>query len=101
MGSHETTGPHTRVFHLSVSVVRAAAEAPVFKATQGDSVTFVIRSDRAGEVHVHVYEQKVSLKAGGEVTLTFTATSAGVFPVHLHDPDGSMSHLAMLEVDPK
>jgi plastocyanin len=90
-----------RVFHLSVSAPAADTESPVLKVTQGDTVTFVIRSDRPGEVHVHIYEKRVTLKPGGEVTLTFTATAVGLFPVHLHDPDGSMSHLAMLEVRPK
>jgi hypothetical protein len=98
-GGHERTGPHIRVFHLMVS--NSVHESPVFVVSQGDTVTLVIRSDRAGEVHVHLYEKKVTLKPEGEVTLTFSATDAGMFPVHLHDADGTMTHLAMLEVHPQ
>lgn len=101
LGSREPSAVHSRVFNLSVSAPHPGEESPVFKARQGDTVTLVIRSDRPGEVHVHIYEKQIMLKPGGEVTLTFTATAAGLFPVHLHDPDGTMTHLAMVEVQPK
>jgi hypothetical protein len=101
MGGHEPTAAHTLVFHLSVSAPRPGEESPVFKAMQGDTVVFIIRSDRPGEVHIHIYEKKIALKPGSDVILTFTANSAGLFPVHLHDPDGSMRHLGLLEVQPK
>jgi hypothetical protein len=92
-------GPRSRIYHLSVP---SSAQSLVLEATQGDTVTFVIRSDRPGEVHVHAAEEKaVALKPGGEVRLSFVAKDAGGFAVHLHDPDGSMHHIAILEVQPK
>lgn len=98
-----------RTFKLSVAAPNPGEEYPVFTATQGDTVTFVIGSDRAGEIDVHGYDKQVVVKPGGEVELTFVATSAGAFPLHLHEPfdppaaDGSMNHryMAMLEVQPK
>lgn len=101
LGEHEQRGVHTRVYRLSIPGSPPPEEAPVFKVLQGDIVTLVIRSARAGELHVHGYEKKVVLQPGAEVSLTFTATQPGVFPVHLHDPDGSMRRLAMLEVQPR
>jgi len=88
---------------LSISTIQSSgAEQPLFKARQGDNVILAIHSEVPGEVHVHMYEDRqVDLKPGGEVTLTFRAANPGSFPVHLHDPDGSMHHLAMLEVHPK
>jgi hypothetical protein len=76
-------------------------DSPVFRATEGDTITLVIRSDQPGEVHVHGYEKKIVLAPSGEVQLTFVAADPGTFPIHLHDSDGSMHHLAMLEVQPK
>jgi hypothetical protein len=92
-------GPGSRIYRLSIP---SGAQSLVLEATQGDTVTFVIRSDRPGELHVHAAEEKaVALKPGGEVRLTFVAKDAGGFAVHLHDPDGSMHHIAILEVQPK
>jgi hypothetical protein len=98
---HAAGGSRGHAFILSVSALRTGSEFPTFRVRQGDAVTWVIRSDRVGEVHVHVYEKKIVLKPGGEVTLTFSAENAGLFPIHLHDPDGSMYPLAMLEVQPR
>ena len=65
-------------------------------------MTLIIRSDKVAEVHVHGNEDtKVDLSPGREVTLTFVAADVGRFPVHIHDPDGSMYPLGMLEVQPR
>ena len=102
LGVHESAGVQSRIYHLSVKNTDTVGDAPVFQAGQGDTLTFVIHSDRPGELHVHAYEEeKIELKPGGEVRLTFLAKGAGRFAIHLHDPDGSMHHLAILEVQPR
>lgn len=98
-------------YRLSISALSPGEVLPVFKATQGDTVTLAIRSDRPGELDVHGYEKKIDLEPDGEVTLTFTADKAGAFPMYLHmhepldpnEPDGPVSHrhLATLDVQPK
>ena len=99
LSARHAGGARSRTYQLSIP---PTAQSPVFEAAQGDAVTFVIRSDRAGELYVHAFEEKaIALKPGGEVRLTFVAKDAGGFPLHLHDPDGSMHHIAMLEVQPK
>jgi hypothetical protein len=72
--------------HVSESIAHFQSGAGRYRHT----VTLMIRCNRRGEVYVHVYERKVVLVPGGEVKLTFVATDAGTFPIHLHDPDGSM-----------
>jgi hypothetical protein len=95
-------GAQSRIYHLSVTNTDPTADAPVFTARQGDTVTLVIHSARPGELHVHAVEESaLALKPGGEVNLTFVAKNSGRFAVHLHDPDGSMHHVAMLEVQPE
>ena len=50
----------------------------------GTSVTLVVTSDVADEVHVHGYDIEKELSAGEPATLQFTADVAGVFEVELH-----------------
>lgn len=109
LGGRDASGQHSRIYRLSVSAVRPGEELPVFKATQGDTVTLLISSDRPGEAHVHGYEKKIVLEPGGDVALILIAETAGLYPVHLHErlnlhePDGPIlhRHLAALEVQPK
>lgn len=101
LGGREAGVAQSRTYRVSISTPRAGDALPIFRATQGDTVTLVISSDRPGETHVHGYEEKMALRPGGQVTLTFTAAAAGRFPLHLHAPDSSMHHLATLEVQPQ
>src|SRR6267154_4416995 len=88
-GSRAWLGERTRsaqvlTYSLLLSTSpRRGAQSPVFEARQGDTVTFVVRSDMPGEVHVHGVEKKIVLQPGGVVKLTFRADRVGVFPVHL------------------
>ena len=50
----------------------------------GTSVTLVVTSDVADQVHVHGYDIEKELTPGTPVTLQFDATVAGVFEVELH-----------------
>lgn len=98
--------PHA-TYSLVVAAPRPGEELTILPAKQNESVTLRIRSDRAGEVHVHGYDQNVILKTGAEVVLTFTAKASGIYPIHLHerqnpaDPDSPMLHrqLAVLKVE--
>jgi hypothetical protein len=80
---------------------RAQRGVPVFKATVGDEITLVASSTQPGSLHVHVYDLDVPLVLGGDATLTFDASMAGAFPIHWHDPQNLMIHLAILEVQPR
>ena len=98
-----------QVFQLFVSDQPDGSTLPTFRVNEGDTVTFRIRSEIAGEATVHGYEKKVRLRPGHEVTLSFTADSTGMYPLHLHqkaDASNERSelihrHLAALEVHPR
>lgn len=102
LAAYNTGGVRVHVYRFSVSTGNPSEVPPVLTARQGDTVTLVVRSDRIAEIHVHGnVDRKVEVWPGREATLTFTATDAGRFPVHIHDPDGSMYPLGMLEVQPR
>lgn len=66
----------------------------------GQQVTIAIDVERAGELHLHGYddqvpEQEVALR--DRVELTFSATRAGQFPLELHE-GGDETEIAILTV---
>jgi hypothetical protein len=106
---HDARVTDSAIFKLSISTPKPDAkplpleDSPVFKAAEGQTVTLLISSEQPGSLHVHGYEKEIDLAPGREVALTFQATVAGRFPVHLHhpEPDSAMDYLATLEVQPK
>jgi heme/copper-type cytochrome/quinol oxidase subunit 2 len=61
----------------------------------GSSVALVVSSDVADEVHLHGYNRKVDVPAGGTATLEFVADQAGVFEAEL---ESRGTQLVQLEV---
>jgi hypothetical protein len=55
------------------------------RVKKGRPVLVVVRSDVADEVHVHGYDVKREITAGGTVRIPFTATIPGVFEVELEE----------------
>ena len=51
----------------------------------GETVTLVVTSDAADEVHVHGYDLTAQVVAGRPATLTFPTDVPGVFEVELHE----------------
>jgi hypothetical protein len=64
---------------------------------RGDRIQFVVRSDVADEVHVHGYDVKKDVPAGGTVRFSFPARIEGVFEVEL---EGRRQQIAELRVSP-
>jgi heme/copper-type cytochrome/quinol oxidase subunit 2 len=62
---------------------------------QGRRVQLMVRSDVADQVHVHGYDRKVDVPAGGSATIEFVADRSGVFEVEL---ESRSIQLAQLEV---
>ncbi len=50
---------------------------------RGETVRLVVTSDVADEVHVHGYDERIDVPAGGTGELSFTADIHGVFEVEL------------------
>ncbi len=49
----------------------------------GSTVTLRVSSDVADEVHLHGYDKRVDVAAGGSAELTFVASIPGVFALEL------------------
>ena len=65
--------------------------------TKGDQVRFRVRSDVAEEIHVHGFDKKQDVAAGGTVSFAFPASFDGIFEVEV---EGSGTQLASLEIQP-
>ena len=73
-------------------VTPATHREPVAK---GDTVTLVVTTDTADEVHVHGVEIEKETSPGKPVTITFVAKDPGIYEVETHE---SGLQLLQLEV---
>jgi hypothetical protein len=86
------------------TVVRVRGGKPVsgvrtIKVTSGERVRIEVRSpDTSDEVHVHGYDIKRDLKAGGRVRFSFKADAEGIFEIEL---EVSHTPIAKIEVAPR
>jgi hypothetical protein len=83
----------------TVRVVGGKPQGGVQRITRskGEQVRLRIVSDTADEVHVHGYDLKKDVAAGGRVAFAFKATIDGRFEVEL---EGSGTQLAELDIEP-
>lgn len=79
------TQPEGTTIRISVTDGKVTPPALVEQVGLGESVTLVVTSDVADEVHLHGYDAHADLVAGQEGTLTFTADIPGVFEVELEE----------------
>ena len=57
---------------------------------KGQEVTIEVATGRAGELHLHGYDEEapeVAVEPGDTATFKFTATRAGQFVIELHTPN--------------
>jgi len=90
-----------KTFHVEIENTKPGVATPVLKATQGDSLTIDITSDRPGTLEIHGYQRKIDVAPGSVATLSFVANIAGRFPVDLHARDGRHLDVTALEVQPR
>jgi FtsP/CotA-like multicopper oxidase with cupredoxin domain len=64
---------------------------------QGETARFSVTSDVADEVHVHGYDVKKDVEAGGTASFEIPAKITGIFEVEL---ENAGIQLASLRVDP-
>jgi heme/copper-type cytochrome/quinol oxidase subunit 2 len=64
---------------------------------KGDQVRLKVQSDVADEIHVHGYDVKKDVEAGGSVQFDFKATIEGRFEIEL---ENAGTQIANLEVSP-
>jgi hypothetical protein len=80
---------------IEISVVKGkiSGASGRVQVAKGTSVTLVVTSDVADEVHLHGYDIEKELVPGKPSTLQFTATLTGVFEVELHKANVVLVHL--------
>ncbi len=100
---HGAREPQVRTFRLALVDDHLAAGAPAFDVVQGDTVTLIVTSNRAGTLHVHEYEQHLvmDLQPRRTTTSSFVADRAGRYGVHLIGADGTHAQVAAVEVQPR
>ena len=99
-------GPQDRSYRLNIGEEKP--DVKILEARQGDRITFVVTSTRAGQFYVHGPEVESTLLPGVETSLTFAAQYSGRYYVHFHeiictsphDLDVSHLELAVLDVMP-
>ena len=64
---------------------------------KGEQVRLVVDSDVADEIHVHGYDLKKDVPAGGKARFSFPASIEGVFEIEL---EGRRQQIAQLKVEP-
>jgi hypothetical protein len=85
-----TCGDATVTFSATLS--DSGMQPSQFDVCRDQEVTITVASQVAGELHFHGYDTEVpeqELEAGQSVTVKFTASHVGQFPVELHPADGS------------
>lgn len=69
---------------------------------KGQEVTIKIATQRAGELHLHGYDEEAPemvVEPGDTATFTFTAIRSGQFPIELHnEEEGSEIEVGLLTV---
>lgn len=84
-----TGGGSAKVKHTTpnahVVVAGAKSQGGIQKIVfnKGDQATFSITSDVADEIHVHGYDYKKEVPAGGTVSFAFPARLTGIFVIEL------------------
>ncbi len=77
--------PTIRAISITVRGGQASGETGRVTVALGTPVTVSVTSDVADEIHVHGYDRKTKIPAGGTVSVNFTANSPGVFDVELEE----------------
>lgn len=98
-----TTQPAATAPAANATTIQIAGGKPVggvkaIKAKKGDTVRIVVTStDTTSEVHLHGYDIKKNLKAGGSVTYSFPASAEGIFEMELED---TATQIAKITIEP-
>jgi len=72
---------------VRIVVVNGAPKGGIVRKSvdKGDRVVIVVKSDVADEVHLHGYDLKLDVAAGGTIRIAFRANVPGRFEVELEE----------------
>ncbi len=86
------------VVSIAVTKKGVAGGSKHIRVKKGRKVVLVVRSALGGDVHVHGYDVKRMVRAGGTARLAVVCSLVGRFEVELHAR--VPLHLAVIEVRP-
>ena len=81
--SAASVGPTTHVIAVRVRGGQVSGETGRVTVPLGTPVTLSVTSDVADEIHLHGYDRKAEIPAGGTAWISFTANIPGIFEVEL------------------
>ena len=84
-GVATSQGQDSQRIEVTVAGGKASGHTGRVSVAVGTSVTLVVTSDAADEVHVHGYDKEAELSPGQPAEIRFDATIPGVFEVELHE----------------
>ncbi len=95
-GATTTTTPAKPVT-VSIVVENGAPKGGIVRATvnKDDHVVLVVKSDVADEIHLHGYDKKTDVTAGGTARLPFVANIPGRFEVELESRSVQIADLTV------
>lgn len=76
-------GPTVRTISVTVRGGKVGGDTGRVAVPLGTPIVLAVSSDVADEIHVHGYDLKKNVPAGGTSALTFTASKPGVWDVEL------------------
>lgn len=93
-----TTAPAAPpTYRVTVRNAKPVGGIEAIKVNKGDDVRLVVKSDTADEIHIHGYDLKQNVEAGGSAAFKFKATIDGAFEIELED---HKEQIAELTVEP-
>ena len=94
-GGHKTAKPAPA--QITVKGGKPVGGVKTITVNKGAPVRFVVHSDVADEIHVHGYNFKKDVPAGGAVRFDFPARIDGIFVIEL---ESRSEQIASLKVQP-
>ena len=95
--SETTTTAAASPIVVTVVVENGAPKGGIVRQTvsKGDHVVLVVTSDVADEIHLHGYDKKTDVTAGGTARLPFVANIPGRFEVELESRSVQIADLTV------
>ncbi len=81
--SKKSSASRTDKFIVNVIGGKPAGWVAQLAGRRNDTLDLTVKSDVSDEIHVHGYDFKRTVKAGGSVEFKFRATISGVFVIEL------------------
>jgi hypothetical protein len=96
--STTTTAPAAPpTYRVTVKNAKPVGGIEAIKVNKGDELRLIVKSDTADEIHIHGYDLKQDVEAGGSAAFKFKATIDGAFEIEL---EGHKEQIAELTVEP-